>query len=100
MNDILDLVNKMNDIPQEDENFHVIKIFNKEPQEYEVLTEWCEKNCIHPWKSIINEYKGHGWQRGMVLDTSLNPFTFLFKHDNDATLFRMTWVDEGTEELI
>lgn len=85
MNEIIDLVKAMNNLPKSKENLHLIKIVNttKHSLDYDELVEWCEQNCKHPWKSIINEQ--YQWW------TAPRDFAFLFKHDDDATMFKLVW---------
>lgn len=84
-NDILNLLNSMNNLPKDKNNYHGINIENTTSHalDYEELVKWCEQNCKHPWKGLINnEYQ---WW------TSPPDFTFLFKHDDDATFFKLIW---------
>ena len=80
--DILGLIDSMNNLPKDKNNYYGINIKNTDNYslDYEELVEWCEKNCRHPWKGVISEE--HRWPRD---------FSFLFKHDDDATLFKLMW---------
>ena len=58
-----------------------------------LVTDWCKANCSHPWGQFFKEQSyTYGVQPERYLSKDVAVMTF--KSEEEAILFKLTWVDK------